>query len=421
MAKAKKTSEVESDVFNPYADIDDVMDDIEKSYGLMSSGMDKHEKRLSTGLLVLDLIMGKGIAGGGWYTIYGGESCCKSTVASTIVAHSVNSAVPIVQMWDYEGSSEPNYLENILMTQGVKVPVEEIFGIRNPQTSQWAIKPRVRYYSESIAEKFFDAVAKLQRYLPDKIKVGDDYFYVYNHTKDNIASFKGKYDKAFYQKSGKIRVPAQDSLPQALLIVDSYPAMLPEGQDVDDPGSAMAMQARMFSEQIKRIKGKMKSKRITVVGMNQLRDKPMVMYGSPVYEPCGQAVKFYCMGINTLVQTSSGMLYPNEIEGEKELPSVLGESGLEQPTVFAQMGISPIVEANTEYGYSVNGKPSHRVLALREGQLEFEWVKLKDLQLHGSGQYYLPIKIGAEIFNSTTQKLKYKPIQGEQALSLIHI
>ena len=36
----------------------------------------------------------------------------------------------------------------------------------------------------------------------------------------------------------------------------------------------------------------MKSKRVTVVGMNQLRLAPMVKYGSPSYEPGGQALRF---------------------------------------------------------------------------------------------------------------------------------
>lgn len=102
-----------------------------------------------------------------------------------------------------------------------------------------------------------------------------------------------KYDKNYFKKTGKYRVRAKDGNLQALVILDSYPAMLPEKQDVDDPGSAMAMQARMFSEQIKRVKGKLRAKRIAIVGVNQLRKAPMVAYGNPEYEPCGESLKFY--------------------------------------------------------------------------------------------------------------------------------
>lgn len=95
MAKASK-----ADYFDPYAEIDAALDEIEKDYGLISSGMDINETRMSTGLLALDLITGKGIAGGGWYTLFGAEGSAKSTTASTIIANSVNSDIPIVQMWD---------------------------------------------------------------------------------------------------------------------------------------------------------------------------------------------------------------------------------------------------------------------------------------------------------------------------------
>lgn len=290
MAKAKKEEDAESR-FNPYSALDSQLDNVEKTCGLLTSGMDKSEERQSTGLLVPNLILSRGLVGGGWYTIFGGESCCKSTLASTFMASCVQSNIPIINYWDYEGSQEPVYLEQILIAQGVKVPVSEIFGLRHPETSKWIVKPRVRLYNESIAEKFFDATAKLERLLPDKIKIDNNYYYVYEHTKDNISLLKGKYDKDYYQMSGKMRVPAYDSLPQAVLFVDSFPAMNPEGQDVDDPGSAMAIQARMFSEQIKRIKGKMRRKKVTLVGMNQLRKAPMA-YGNPNYEPGGESLKF---------------------------------------------------------------------------------------------------------------------------------
>ena len=99
MAKKKEVEE-KSAFYDPYEFMDEAIDGIEKDFGLISSGMDKNEKRLSTGLLVLDLIVGKGIVGGGWYTIVGMESCGKSTTASTIMSHCVNSGVPIIQYWD---------------------------------------------------------------------------------------------------------------------------------------------------------------------------------------------------------------------------------------------------------------------------------------------------------------------------------
>lgn len=210
------------------------------------------------------------------------------------------SEVPVISMWDFEGSSSSEYIENMMEVNGIDMPIEQVFGIRDAKTSKWAVPPRVRYYSEGIAEKFFDYLAKLERMLPDKLLINDKWYYVYDGKtsegkihKANAARVGKQYDVKYFKKTGKFRVEAPDGNLQALVIVDSYPAMLSEKQDVDDPGSAMAMQARMFSEQLKRVKGRMRSKRICVVGVNQLRKAPMVAYGNPEYEPCGESLKFY--------------------------------------------------------------------------------------------------------------------------------
>ena len=199
-------------------------------------------------------------------------------------------------------STDPNYLSNIIKTGGYGMDIKNVFGIRD-ENGAWVVKPRVRYYAEGVAEKFFDYLASLERKLPDKIQINKEWFYVF----DAKVSVKGKlvvnkaayaavgdhYDKKYLARTGKLRVPAVDGTLQAVIIVDSYPAMLPERLDVDDPGAGMAAQARMFSEQLRRVKGRLKAKRIAVVGVNQLRKAPGVMYGSPEYEPGGEALRFY--------------------------------------------------------------------------------------------------------------------------------
>ena len=190
-------------------------------------------------------------------------------------------------------STDAEYLSNILKANRIDASVEDVFGVRDPKTGKWLVKPRVRYYSETVAEKFFDYLAKLERTLPDVKKIGDDWFYVYENTKQNKTLVGSRYDKSYFSKTGKFRVPAPNGNLQALVIVDSYPAMLPEKLDTDDPNSAIAAQGRMFSEQMKRVKGRMKAKRIAVIGINQIRLKPMVMFGDPSYEPGGEALRFY--------------------------------------------------------------------------------------------------------------------------------
>lgn len=299
---AKKGEDAEDDeikFFNPLENLDDDLDAIEKDYSLSGASLGEGETRTSTGFLEIDTIIGGGILPG-WYTFFGGEQSCKSTGANTIMAAALHSEVAAISMWDYEGSTSHEYLRNIMRTNSMKMALDNVFGIRDPRTNSWIVKPRVRYYSEAVAEKFFDYIAKLERTLPDKMKIGNEWYYVYESKnnegkthKRNTAIVGSRYDKDYYKKTGKYRIRAKDGSLQALAILDSLPAMLPERQDVDDPGSGMASQARMFSEQIKRVKGKMRAKRIAIIAVNQVRKAPAVMFGNPEYEPCGEAPKFF--------------------------------------------------------------------------------------------------------------------------------
>ena len=418
-ARRRSTTKVEVEapvLFNPLADIDDEIDLIEKSYALTGSSLGSDEDRQHTGLLELDCILGKGIKAG-WYTFFGPEQSCKSTGASTWMTAALNSNVPIIQYWDYEGSQSPEYLENIMEVAGITMPIEEVFGIRDPKTQKWAIKPRVRYYSEGVGERFFDSLARLERILPDKLKMNSIWYYVYDGTKANRAIVGDKFDKNYWRKTGKFRVEAGNGNLQALIILDSYPAMLPEKQDVDDPGSAMAVQARMFSDQIKRVKGKLKAKCIAVVGVNQLRKAPMVSYGSPEYEPGGEALKFYCFSGDTMLTTGQGMLTGEEYYNIGASP-ILGVKGLEAPTVFNQMGYSQLIELCTEHGNTLKGKPGHRVLCIQNSGFSPKWKKLSAFT--GTVDYYVPMKIGADVWatESPTFDFEYSSVYSNETVEI---
>lgn len=296
--KKKAAAEAVETAFNPYASLDATLDAIEKHIGLTDSSMDKSEKRMSTGMLVQDIILGGGLTAG-WYTNFGFEQCCKTTNAVTMLVMSVNAGVPIIGYWDYEGSATPDYIENIMRNMGLRSDVKSLFGVRDEKSGGWLVPPRVRYKSEGVAEKFFDYLAQMLRKLPDKKKIGDNWYYIYEGKrpdgsghKENAKIVGDKYDKNYFRKTGNYRIPAPDGQLQGIILVDSYPAMLPEVLDVDDPNSAVGAQARMFSTQIKRVKGRMKAKRVAVIGINQLRLRPMAM-GNPEYETCGEALKLF--------------------------------------------------------------------------------------------------------------------------------
>lgn len=278
-------------VFQPYGDIDKFLDSIELRVDLSDTTLNKNEGRMSTGLLMIDLILGGGLTAG-WYTNFGMEQSCKSTAAMTILTASLKQNVPIIYYCDYEGSSDPVYIENMMRMLGVSGDITSIFGIKD-KDGNYIQRPRVRYRDPAVAEQFFNLVAALERKLPDKRYINGEWFYIYEDSKDNRKLVGDKYSEKYFKVHGRLKVPAPDGGLQALIVVDSYPAMLPESMDVDDPSGAMAVQARMFSKELQRVKGKMKSKRLAILGVNQLRTNPGARFGNPEYEPGGNALKTF--------------------------------------------------------------------------------------------------------------------------------
>lgn len=282
-------------------DLDAVLDSIESSVGMTHIDIKSNKIATSTGLLCLDLILSGGLITGGWYTMFGGEQCAKSTLVMTQIARAINLPIPYIMYFDYEGSFQSDYFLSIARHVGAIDPevsdqdaLHKIFGLRN-EKGVWLIPPRVRYYSMSIGEQFFDYVARLERSLPDKLYKDKKWWLVYENTKESkkiLDKSKKSYDENMFKATGKYWVETDNGYPQALIALDSYPAMNPAKMDEDEISSGMSVKARMFSEHIPRIKGRMATKRITLLGVNQLRLKPGVSYGSPEYEPGGESLKY---------------------------------------------------------------------------------------------------------------------------------
>ena len=91
--KGKKSKEVAVGApFNPYAHLGSEIDSMEKKFGLMSMAVSESEDRLSTGLLSIDVNLAGGLLPGGWYTFFGGEQSCKSTLATTAMGSIATNA-----------------------------------------------------------------------------------------------------------------------------------------------------------------------------------------------------------------------------------------------------------------------------------------------------------------------------------------
>ncbi|QZE56103.1 hypothetical protein pEaSNUABM52_00245 [Erwinia phage pEp_SNUABM_52] len=407
--KAKKAKAVASDdvggkeikVFSLSSMMDDTLDLIEKKTKVSSQDAARHAPRISTGVLALDMYLDGGIVPGGWYTFAGGEQSCKSTMTMSIMASLIRLKYKGTSVvFDYEGSTDADYVAGQLKTFGVTVDPKTIFGVRDTDGGGWIIKPQIRYYAPDNGERFFDYMSMLRRRLPNKIVEKDgSAYYVFENTKENAKKVAGFYDKKWFSRNNEFKVPAEDAHMQAMVIVDSYPAMMPDAVDDDDGSKAMAMQARMFSDGIKRFRGGMRRKMMTIVGVNQIRLKPAVMFGPPEYEPCGEALKFYCFASDTNIRTDHGVLTAPQI---KELlddgkdVSVESFDGFQQIVQAWKVDDAPFPIELYAGGHAYVGSAEHRQFTLMHDTtddgmrvLRPEWNTLNQLAQFPSaeGQY----------------------------------
>jgi RecA/RadA recombinase len=329
--KVKKTSKVEkiskedkkSKKVLEYktSEMDEMLDSLEKSNGLISS-FTENSRRVPTTMAAVDLILNGGLVSGMWYTFSGGEQSSKTTLATMMLASlsmgDYKDKIKIKQFYNYEGSFSSDYFINQARTLGFKGKSTDIFGIQDPKSGEYVQRPIIRKYDEQIAEKFFNMLVSIQRRLPDKIYSREKWWLVYDDTKEN-KKYRASCDEKQYKRTGKYWIETDNPYPQAVIVTDSLPAMLPEKQDEDDANDPIASQARMFSTQLKRVKGRMQSKKIIVLAINQMRKVPMAMFGPTEEEACGQAVRFYSDA--RLKMTSRSSVFGTKGKLEKE-PSV---------------------------------------------------------------------------------------------------
>lgn len=79
-----------------------------------------------------------------------------------------------------------------------------------------------------------------------------------------------------------------------VIIVDSVAALTPKAEIEGEMGdSHMGLQARLMSQGLRKITGIAKTNNVTVIFINQIRQKIGVMFGSPETTTGGNALKFY--------------------------------------------------------------------------------------------------------------------------------
>ena len=267
-----------------------ILDVVEKRFKLTANMTDRFEYAVSSGLLVSDLILGGGLIAGGMYTFAGMEQSAKSTYILNFLrcVLGLEQQPNVIQYLDGEGSLDPRYFNNMF---GPKFKDKEVFGVRD-STGVWVIKPRIRYYPENRGELLLTALNGLLRRLPDKELLDGKWYYVFENTVPNRKIVDNKHLKSLFSKFNKFYVPTENTAPQAIFVVDSWASLITEKGDDEDSGEGLGAQARMFAEELPKVKGKLRRKGAILLGVNQLREKPMAR-GDPRYEPGGNALKFY--------------------------------------------------------------------------------------------------------------------------------
>jgi RecA/RadA recombinase len=330
--KAKKSKRVREDedeadeseassAFDPYKYIGMSLDEV--SMKLSDADTLDDMQPMSSGSLCLDLVMGGGIRAA-WYTNFGPEQSAKTTGALLMLSSAIKNNVPLTALRDFEGSTGNSvpYVTSIMKTNGVAMDRVQLFGQKDKKSGKWLVAPRIRYSASTRGVGFFNWFVAVLTRLPDKKMLENEWWLVYEDNKDNQALY-GKYGtKGMNKKYGKgIYIPAPDGGLQGLVVLDSYPNMNPDYKDDEQGDNSLALAARMFSKNLPRVKGYLASKKVAVVGVNQLRDVPMAMYGPSESEPCGKALKYnsdvrlrwYPRGLN------AGPLWPTEDKKQKGL------------------------------------------------------------------------------------------------------
>ena len=79
-----------------------------------------------------------------------------------------------------------------------------------------------------------------------------------------------------------------------IIVVDSVAALTPRAEVEGDIGdSHVGLQARLMSQALRKLTGRVSKSKCVLIFINQIREKIGVMFGSPETTPGGRALKFY--------------------------------------------------------------------------------------------------------------------------------
>ena len=106
-----------------------------------------------------------------------------------------------------------------------------------------------------------------------------------------------------------------------VIVIDSVAALVPKSELEGDIGDSLpGLQARMMSQAMRILSGKVRKSQAVVIFINQIREKIGVQFGSPETTAGGRALKFYASvrldirKIATLKDGTEGVPYGNRVK-----------------------------------------------------------------------------------------------------------
>lgn len=278
----RKPSKPKDDFFTIKADkVTALLQEIENKFDIVSNAMVSRD-RVSTGLLCLDYVWNGGVLPG-MYQISGQEKSGKTTLCLTAFGNIYRQNIPLNVMRDAEGT-----------TGGDLDYAEKLYGESLDSIRQ---NGNVRISMSNVIEDTYDYFKAILRRFPDKVYSGEDGCWYYRAPDTKIGQQQMQLidapATALVKKDKKLYIKAPSRI-EGLAVIDSYAAMVTRGDDESDTKTKQAApEATAFSDNIKLIIARLATKGFTIIGTNQIRENPRAMFGSPVYEPGGNALKFY--------------------------------------------------------------------------------------------------------------------------------
>lgn len=109
-----------------------------------------------------------------------------------------------------------------------------------------------------------------------------------------------------------------DGIPNlGVIVIDSVAALTPQAEIDGDMGdSHMGLQARLLSQAMRKLTAKLEKRKVTLIAVNQFRQKIGIVYGDPTTTPGGNALKFYA-SIRLKVAKKEDIVNGNNLLGIK--------------------------------------------------------------------------------------------------------